>query len=59
MIASASLGSTTLILVSGLNKDLGISDHVFMVADSVVLTVLGQVRLLLVRLDFFPSNTLY
>ena len=44
MIASAGLGSTTLILVSGLNKDLCISDHVFMVADSVVLTALGQVR---------------
>jgi hypothetical protein len=44
MIIGAVLGSTTLILVSGLNKDLGISDHTFMVSDSVVLTVLGQVK---------------
>lgn len=43
MILGTVLGSTTLILVSGLNQTLGISDHSFMLGDSVMLTVLGQV----------------
>ena len=44
LLLGTALGSTTLILVSGLNKELGISDHTFMLSDSVMLTVLGQVR---------------
>lgn len=34
-----------LLLVTGANRALGISDHYFALGDSLVLTVLGQVRL--------------
>eukprot|EP00798_Chlamydomonas_sp_ICE-L_P015797 gene15797-21921_t len=43
MILGVLLGSTTLILVSGLNRQLGLSDQLFVLGDSVILTVLGQV----------------
>ena len=43
MVLGALLGSTTLILITGLNRKLGLSDQLFMLGDSVVLTVLGQV----------------
>ena len=43
MLVGTGLGSTNLILVSGLNKAWGISDHTFMLTDGVVLTVLGKV----------------
>ncbi|CAM6082442.1 unnamed protein product [Calypogeia fissa] len=39
----ALLGFTQLLLVSGYNRDLGISDEWFAMGDSLVLTVLGQV----------------
>jgi hypothetical protein len=35
---------TQLLLVSGLNRQLGLSDELFVLGDSVILTVLGQVR---------------
>jgi len=41
-IASAPLGLTQLLLVYGLNRDLGIPDTAFAFGDSLVLTVLGQ-----------------
>ena len=47
MLLGTGLGSTTLILVSGLNKEWGISDHTFVLSDSVVLTVLGKVSKLM------------
>ncbi|GAX77364.1 hypothetical protein CEUSTIGMA_g4810.t1 [Chlamydomonas eustigma] len=43
MILGTILSSTTLILVSGLSKKWGISDQTFVLGDSVILTVLGQV----------------
>lgn len=43
MILGAVLGSTTLLLVSGANRALGLSDQLFVLGDSVILTVLGQV----------------
>ncbi|QDZ19228.1 folate/biopterin transporter [Chloropicon primus] len=36
------LGSTQLLLISGYNRTLGISDEIFALGDSAVLTVLGQ-----------------
>ncbi|MEW5305879.1 MAG: hypothetical protein WDW36_008394 [Sanguina aurantia] len=36
------LGSTQLILISGLNRTWGLSDQLFVLGDSVVLTVLGE-----------------
>ncbi|CAI5510679.1 unnamed protein product [Closterium sp. Naga37s-1] len=44
-VAGALLGSTQLLLVTGLNRSLGISDQYFLLGDSLILTVLGQVRL--------------
>ena len=41
-VASAPIGLTQLILISHLNRDLGISDFWFTFGDDVVLTVLGQ-----------------
>ncbi|KAF6250954.1 BT1 family-domain-containing protein [Scenedesmus sp. NREL 46B-D3] len=43
MLLGAGLGSTQLLLVSGANKALGLSDELFVLGDSVILTVLGQV----------------
>ena len=41
-IASAPLGLTQLLLVYGINRQLGIPDTAFAFGDSLVLTVLGQ-----------------
>jgi predicted MFS family arabinose efflux permease len=43
VLLGTALYSTQLILISGLNRELGISDQVFVLGDSVILTVLGQV----------------
>ncbi|KIZ01943.1 hypothetical protein MNEG_6021 [Monoraphidium neglectum] len=43
MIIGTALGSTQLLLVSGANRALGLSDQLFVLGDSVILTVLGQV----------------
>jgi len=43
MLLGVALGSTQLILVSGLNEQLGLSNELFVLGDSVILTVLGQV----------------
>lgn len=43
MVLGTLLGSTTLLLVSGVNRQLGLSDQLFVLGDSMVLTVLGQV----------------
>lgn len=43
MLLGMALGATTLLLISGTNRALGISDQLFVLSDSVVLTVLGQV----------------
>lgn len=43
MILGTALGSTTLILVTGANRSMGLSDQLFVLGDSVILTVLGQV----------------
>jgi folate/biopterin transporter len=42
-LLGAGLGLTQLILVTGANRALGISDQLFALSDTVVLTVLGQV----------------
>jgi folate/biopterin transporter len=42
-LIGTALGLTQLLLVTGLNRDLGISDEWFAMGDSLVLTVLGQV----------------
>jgi folate/biopterin transporter len=42
LIASV-LGITTLLLVTHVNRDLGISDRVFSLGDSLILTVMGQI----------------
>ena len=47
MVLGAALGSTQLLLVTGANRALGLSDKLFVLGDSVILTVLGQVRFLL------------
>ncbi|GBF96737.1 folate-biopterin transporter chloroplastic [Raphidocelis subcapitata] len=44
MVSGTALGSTQLLLVSGANRALGLSDELFVLGDSVVLTVLGQAR---------------
>ena len=43
MVLGVLLGSTQLLLVSGLSRQWGISDEFFVLGDSVVITVLGQV----------------
>jgi hypothetical protein len=43
MLLGAALSSTQLLLVSGANKSLGLSNELFVLGDSVILTVLGQV----------------
>ncbi len=45
MILGAALGSTQLLLVSGANRALGLSDQLFVLGDSVILTALGQVSM--------------
>eukprot|EP00246_Nothoceros_aenigmaticus_P000865 TRINITY_DN1109_c0_g1_i4.p1 TRINITY_DN1109_c0_g1~~TRINITY_DN1109_c0_g1_i4.p1 ORF type:complete len:329 (-),score=48.90 TRINITY_DN1109_c0_g1_i4:258-1244(-) len=42
-ITGAGLGLTQLVLVTGVNRSLGISDQWFAMGDSLILTVLGQV----------------
>ncbi|GER32269.1 major facilitator superfamily protein [Striga asiatica] len=42
-IVSSALGMTQVLLVTGLNRQLGISDEWFAIGDSLVITVLGQV----------------
>lgn len=42
VIASV-LGMTTLLLVTHVNRDLGISDRIFSLGDSLILTVMGQI----------------
>uniref|UniRef100_A0A061SCU3 Folate-biopterin transporter chloroplastic-like n=2 Tax=Tetraselmis sp. GSL018 TaxID=582737 RepID=A0A061SCU3_9CHLO len=42
-VLSATFGLTDLILVTGLNRELGLDDHLFVLGDSLLLTVLGQV----------------
>ena len=44
MLLGVALGSTQLILITGLNRTWGLSDQLFVLGDSVMLTVLGQVR---------------
>eukprot|EP00878_Enallax_costatus_P024296 GHUV01025924.1.p1 GENE.GHUV01025924.1~~GHUV01025924.1.p1 ORF type:complete len:258 (+),score=69.31 GHUV01025924.1:190-963(+) len=43
MLLGTALGATQLLLVSGANRTLGLSDELFVLGDSVMLTVLGQV----------------
>ena len=45
-VLGTALGLTQLILVSGYNRELGISDQFFSLGDTVVLTVLGEVSFL-------------
>lgn len=45
-IIGAVLGLSQLILITGLNRHLGLDDHLFVLGDSVVLTVLGQISFL-------------
>jgi hypothetical protein len=49
MLLGAGLGSTQLLLVSGANRALGLSNELFVLGDSVILTVLGQVRYVALR----------
>ena len=42
-IIASVLGMTTLLLVTHVNRDLGISDRVFSLGDSLILTVMGQI----------------
>ena len=49
-IVGAALSATQLLLVTGLNRELGWSDELFVLGDSVILTVLG-------RLSFMPVRT--
>ncbi|CAI5979638.1 unnamed protein product [Closterium sp. NIES-64] len=42
-LLGTALGCTQLLLVTGVNRTLGISDHYFALGDSLILTVLGQV----------------
>ncbi|MDS3861681.1 folate/biopterin family MFS transporter [Thermosynechococcaceae cyanobacterium BACA0444] len=42
-ILSAALGMTTLLLVTHVNRGLGIDDHWFSLGDSLILTVMGQI----------------
>ena len=41
-ITGTALGLTQLLLITGVNRELGIDDRFFALGDSVVLTVLGQ-----------------
>jgi folate/biopterin transporter len=43
MVISTLLGMTTLLLVTHLNRAMGIDDHWFSLGDSLVLTVMGQI----------------
>lgn len=43
MLLGTALGATQLVLVSGANRTLGLSDELFVLGDSVMLTALGQV----------------
>ncbi|MCS6942331.1 MAG: folate/biopterin family MFS transporter [Geminocystis sp.] len=43
VVLSSLLGMTTLILVTHLNRKLGIDDHWFSLGDSLILTVVGQI----------------
>ncbi len=43
VVLSSLLGMTTLILVTHLNRQLGIDDHWFSLGDSLILTVVGQI----------------
>lgn len=43
MLLGVGLGSTQLLLVSGANRALGLSDELFVLGDSVILTALAQV----------------
>lgn len=43
MLLGTGLGSTQLLLISGANRALGLSDEIFVLGDSVILTALGQV----------------
>lgn len=45
-VIGAVLGLSQLILISGLNRQLGLDDQLFVLGDSVVLTVLGQISFL-------------
>lgn len=42
-MAGTGLGLTQLMLVTGFNRQLGLSDELFALADTALLTVLGQV----------------
>ncbi|GJP39707.1 hypothetical protein CLOM_g24049 [Closterium sp. NIES-68] len=42
-LLGTALGCTQLLLVTGVNRTLGISDHYFALGDSLILTVLGQI----------------
>jgi folate/biopterin transporter len=42
-IFSAALGMTTLLLITHVNRQLGIDDHWFSLGDSLILTVMGQI----------------
>jgi len=44
MLLGTGLGATQLLLVSGANRSLGLDDQLFVLGDSVILTVLGQAR---------------
>ena len=44
MVLGTLLGSTQLSLITGWHHAWGLSDQMFVLGDSVVLTVLGQVR---------------
>jgi folate/biopterin transporter len=43
VVLSSLLGMTTLLLVTHVNRTLGIDDHWFSIGDSIILTVMGQV----------------
>ena len=43
IVASAVLGMTTLLLVTHVNRSIGIDDHWFSLGDSLILTVAGQI----------------
>lgn len=43
VVLSSLLGMTTLLLVTHVNRTLGIDDHWFSIGDSIILTVMGQI----------------
>jgi hypothetical protein len=53
-IFGTGLGMTQVILVSGFNRQLGISDEWFAIGDSLILTVLAQVYIF-VSIEFFKG----